>query len=211
MPLPLTLGLPNFGSLDELIVWGGYAVLFIIIFAETGLFVGFLLPGDSLIITAGLVAASGKLDLLTVILVMTAAAILGDATGYAIGKGLGVSLFRKKDSIFFRRDYLLKAQTFYSKHGGKTIFFARFVPLVRSFATTVAGAAAMPFASFLFFSVTGAVCWVVSFALLGYFLGALFPELTAYINAIIAVGVVLIASNIVYRIFAAKKNINPSK
>ncbi len=112
----------NIHSLEELILWGGYLLLFIIIFSETGLFAGFFLPGDSLLITAGLIAASGSLDIFMVIAVLTCGAVLGDATGYFIGKKLKNSIFAKKNSRFFHREHLLKTEAFYKKHGSKTIF-----------------------------------------------------------------------------------------
>ncbi len=193
-----------FGSLDDLIRWGGYALLFFIIFADTGLFFGFLLPGDALILTAGLVAATGKLDIVQANLVMILAAILGDSTGYFIGKHFGRKLFEKEDSLFFKRAYLLQAQAFYDKHGGKTIFFARYFPVVRNFATTVAGIAEMPYPRFIIFSVSGATIWILSFSLLGYFVVKQFPELEEYINKGIAVFLVVIISTILFNLLKSR-------
>ncbi|MDX2128153.1 MAG: VTT domain-containing protein [Chloroherpetonaceae bacterium] len=187
-------------TLDDLILWGGYGILFLIVFAETGLFVGFLLPGDSLLITAGLIAATGKLSFTGVCAVMITASILGDITGYFIGKHLGKPLFEKQNTLFFRQDYLLRTQAFYEKHGGKTIFFARFVPVIRSFATTVAGIASMPFPVFIFFSVSGAICWILFFTSLGYYLGASFPQLVECLNLIILVIVGLIVISTIVRV-----------
>jgi len=194
----------TFGSLDELIQWGGYALLFFIIFADTGLFFGFLLPGDALILTAGLVAATGKLDITTVILVMISAAILGDSTGYLIGKHFGRRLFEKEDSLFFKREYLLKAQAFYDKHGGKAIFLARYFPVVRNFATTVAGIAEMPYRRFIFFSISGATVWILSFSLLGYFVVKQFPELEDYINKGIAILLAVIIGTILFNLLKSR-------
>ncbi len=199
MPETLTIG-----SLDEMIRWGGYALLFFIIFADTGLFFGFLLPGDALILTAGLVAATGKLDIVHVNLVMILAAILGDSTGYLIGKKFGRKLFEKEDSLFFKRAYLLQAQAFYDKHGGKTIFFARYFPVVRNFATTVAGIAEMPYSRFIMFSVSGATIWILSFSLLGYFVVKQFPELEDYINKGIAVFLIIIISTILFNLLKSR-------
>ncbi|MFN3344866.1 MAG: DedA family protein [Chloroherpetonaceae bacterium] len=199
--MPETL---TFGSLDEMIRWGGYALLFFIIFADTGLFFGFLLPGDALILTAGLVAATGKLDIVQVNLVMILAAILGDSTGYLIGKHFGRKLFAKEDSLFFKRAYLLQAQAFYDKHGGKAVFLARYFPIVRNFATTVAGIANMPYHRFIFFSVSGAIVWILSFSLLGYFVVKQFPELEAYINKGIAVILVVIIGTILFNLFKSR-------
>jgi membrane-associated protein len=194
----------NAHSLDDLIRWGGYALLFFIIFADTGLFFGFLLPGDALILTAGLVSATGKLDIVQANLVMILAAILGDSTGYLIGKKFGQHLFQKEDSLFFKRAYLLQAQAFYNKHGGKTIFFARYFPVVRNFATTVAGIAEMPYLRFMLFSISGATIWILSFSLLGYFVVKQFPELEDYINKGVVVFLVLIISTILFNLLKAR-------
>ncbi len=194
----------TFGSLDEMIRWGGYALLFFIIFADTGLFFGFLLPGDALILTAGLVAATGKLDIVQINLVMILAAILGDSTGYFIGKHFGRKLFEREESLFFKRAYLLQAQAFYDKHGGKAVFLARYFPVVRNFATTVAGIANMPYPRFIFFSISGAVVWIVSFSLLGYFVVKQFPELEAYINKGIAVLLVVIIGTILFNLLKSR-------
>lgn len=194
----------NAHSLDDLIRWGGYALLFFIIFADTGLFFGFLFPGDALILTAGLVSATGKLDIVQANLVMILAAILGDSTGYLIGKKFGQHLFKKEDSLFFKRAYLLQAQAFYNKHGGKTIFLARYFPVVRNFATTVAGIAEMPYLRFMLFSISGATIWILSFSLLGYFVVKQFPELEDYINKGVAVFLVVIISTILFNLLKAR-------
>ena len=170
-------------ELKELIRWGGFAILFAIIFAETGLLVGFFLPGDSLLFTAGALVGSGLLsapsplaqDPLTGIvalnLTLMAAAIIGDTVGYWFGRKTGPRLFGRPDSRFFKREHLVKTQQFYEKHGGKTIILARWVPFARTFAPIVAGAAEMPYSLFMTFNVVGGVTWVLSCTLLGYFLG----------------------------------------
>lgn len=199
----LTEFFSKLGALDDLVRWGGYTALFLIIFAETGLFFGFFLPGDALLITAGLVAAKpdSGIEFITANLVMIAGAILGDSTGYFIGKRVGNSLFNKPDSTFFRRDYLLTTQAYYEKHGGKTVFFGRFLPVIRSFVTTVAGVAGMPYYTFLLFSITGATVWMLTFTLLGYTVGSVFPELHDYINAVILVFLILIPLSFVYQLW----------
>lgn len=182
-------------TLEELIIWGGYALLFAIVFAETGLFAGFFLPGDSLLITAGLISASGNLDLPLVIATLCFGAIMGDSTGYFIGSQLQRALFDKKETRFFRKEYLEKTEKFYEKHGSKAVFLARFVPVVRSFSATLAGVAKMPYPVFLFYSVSGSIVWVVSFTLTGYFLATLFPDLVDLLHYIIAAGIVIIIVN----------------
>lgn len=149
----------------------GYVALFLIIFAETGLLFGFFLPGDSLLFVAGAFAAAGKFNIALLIPLLIVAAILGDATGYFLGRKLGPTLFKREDSRFFKRAHLQKTQEFYDKHGAKTIVLARFVPIVRTFAPTVAGAAQMPYATFAKFNILGGIGWVTSMTLAGFFLG----------------------------------------
>jgi membrane-associated protein len=138
-------------DLPALVQWAGYVGLTIIIFAETGLLVGFFLPGDSLLVTAGLLAADPAfgLNVWLLGLILTVAAIVGDTVGYHVGKATGPRIFTRENSLFFHKDHLLKAQAFYEKHGGKTIIIARFMPIVRTFAPVVAGVGQMRYASFL--------------------------------------------------------------
>ena len=151
---------------DELIRWGGYTVLLVIIFAETGLLVGFFLPGDSLLVTAGLVASGGGgLDIKLLIVLLSIAAILGDSTGYAIGAFLGPRLFSREDSRLFHKDHVRRTHRFYEKYGAKTIVIARFVPIIRTFAPTVAGVGKMRYRTFLAFNVVGGIGWVTSMTL----------------------------------------------
>ncbi len=179
-------------DLEGLIRTVGYIGLFAIIFAETGLFIGFLLPGDSLLITAGLIAQRGELDIVTLIIVLLVAAISGDATGYWIGYRAGARLFQREDSRFFKKKHLERAEEFYEKHGGKTIVLARFVPFVRTFAPSVAGAARMPYKTFAFYNVVGGVIWVLSMTLAGYVVGQAIPNVDLLLLPIIG-GVVLIS------------------
>jgi membrane-associated protein len=151
--------------------WYGYAALFAIVFAETGLLVGFFLPGDSLLFTVGVVSGAGQLDLLTVNLVLMAAAMLGDSTGYLLGRQTGPRIFRRKDSRLFKQEYVTRTHAFYEKYGGKTIVFARFVPIVRTFAAFVAGVGKMPYLKFLPYSVLGGIGWIFLMTTLGYQLG----------------------------------------
>lgn len=149
----------------------GYAGLFAIIFAETGLLIGFFLPGDSLLMAVGLVASRGVLSIEVLIPLLIVAALVGDATGYAIGRQAGPRLFARADSRFFSQKRLLQAKSFYDQHGGKTIVLARFLAFARTFAPPVAGAVGMPYGSFTFYNVVGGVAWVTSMLLLGYWLG----------------------------------------
>jgi len=161
-------------GLKSLIAWGGIPVMAAIVFAETGLLIGFFLPGDSLLFVAGFLASPAgghALPIVSVILVLTVAAIVGDTVGYWIGKKAGPAIFNRPQSRFFRRDHLLRAHAFYEKHGGKTIVLARFIPILRTFAPVVAGAGAMDYRRFVFFNVFGGIGWVVSMTLMGYFLG----------------------------------------
>ena len=157
------------------ISWGIYALLFAIIFSETGLLIGFFLPGDSLLFVAGAVAAM-RPDLINaplLMLLLCVAAITGDATGYLIGRRSGPKLFARPDSRFFKREHLTKTQDFYDKHGPKTIVLARFMPIIRTFAPMVAGVAGMEYRKFVLFNIAGGIGWIVSMVLAGYFLGSI--------------------------------------
>jgi membrane-associated protein len=179
--------LPQLPSLEEIVIWGGYIGLFAIIFSETGLFVGFFLPGDSLLVTAGLFAARGELNIAILCPLLLTAAILGNATGYLIGLRAGHALFNRPQSRFFRRDHLLKTKQFYEKYGGVTIILAQFMPFARTFAPVVAGIAEMPYRRFAVFNVVGAICWILGMLLLGYFLGRSIPGIQNKIEYVIAV------------------------
>ena len=176
---------------DALIRWGGYTVLLAIVFAETGLLAGFFLPGDSLLVTAGLLAAGGVLNVWWLIAALSIAAIVGDSTGYAIGYHLGPRLFTRDDSLFCKKAHLLRTQRFYEKYGAKTIVLARFVPIVRTFAPTVAGMGRMRYRTFLAFNVLGGIGWVTSMLLAGYFLGRSIPNIEKQVHWVIAIVIVL--------------------
>lgn len=175
----------NLNNIEGLIRWGGYAVLAVIIFSETGLLVGFFLPGDSLLVTAGLLASRGYLNIFELLGLLSLMAIAGDAVGYNIGKVTGPRIFTKDKSFLFAKDHLLKAQAFYEKHGGKTIFLARFMPFIRTFAPVVAGVGKMPYRRFAAYNIAGGILWVCSMTLLGYFLGRFIPHIDRYIDWII--------------------------
>jgi membrane-associated protein len=177
---------------DELIRWGGYAVLIAIVFAETGLLAGFFLPGDSLLVTAGLVAAGGtSINIWMLIVLLGAAAIAGDSAGYAIGYHLGPKIFNREDSRLFHKDHLVRTQRFYETYGAKTIIIARFVPIVRTFAPTVAGVGKMRYRTFLMFNVVGGIGWVASMTLAGYLLGRAIPDIERHLHWVIGIVIVL--------------------
>ena len=191
-------------ALDDLIRWGGYAVLVAIVFAETGLLVGFFLPGDSLLITAGLVAGTGGLNIWWLNVLLIAAAIVGDSVGYAIGFRAGPRLFTREDSLLFHRRHLIRTREFYERYGGKTIVLARFIPIIRTFAPVVAGVGQMAYRRFLFFNVFGGIGWVASLTWAGYLLGQTVPNITQHVHVIVAIVVVLSVLPIVAEIVKAR-------
>ena len=180
-------------DLPALVQWAGYVGLTLIIFAETGLLVGFFLPGDSLLVTAGLLAADPAfgLNVWLLGLILTIAAVVGDTVGYHVGKATGPRIFTRENSLFFHKDHLLKAQAFYEKHGGKTIIIARFMPIVRTFAPVVAGVARMRYASFLAYNVVGGVLWIWSMLITGYVLAKTVPGVAKHVEKVILVVVFL--------------------
>lgn len=178
-------------DVESLVRVGGLAALTAIVFTETGLFVGFFLPGDSLLVTAGIFAAKGDLDLWTLNTVLSLAAILGDTTGYVIGFKTGPMIFRREDSLFFHRKHLLTAKQFYDQYGGFTIFIARFIPILRTFAPVVAGVGKMQYSRFIAYNVFGGIFWVFSMTFAGYFLGRMVPNIQGQIHIVIAVVIFL--------------------
>lgn len=178
-------------SLDDLVKWGGYVALTAIVFVETGLLIGFFLPGDSLLITAGLVAAAGHLDIWRINLLLSLAAVLGDSTGYAIGRRLGPRLFTRPQSLLFNPRHVERTRAFYARHGAKTIVIARFVPIVRTFAPVVAGVGQMEYRQFFFYNVAGGVGWVTSMTWAGYLLGQTIPNVAERIHIVVGVVIVL--------------------
>ncbi|MBW4698713.1 MAG: VTT domain-containing protein [Aphanocapsa lilacina HA4352-LM1] len=180
------------GNFEELIRAGGYVALTAIIFVETGLLIGFFLPGDSLLVAAGvLIAATGLLNIWVLAALLCTAAIVGDTVGYWIGAKAGPRLFSREKSLFFAKDHLIKAERFYTKYGAKTILLARWVPIVRTFAPVVAGAARMHYPTFLLFNVVGGVTWIGSLLIGSYFLGQLIPDLEKNVHIAVAVVVLL--------------------
>lgn len=169
----------------------GYLGLFGIIFAESGLFLGFFLPGDSLIFTAGFLASQGFLNVWVLTVITFSAAILGDSFGYAMGKKFGPKIFNKQDSFLFHRDHLEKARIFYEKYGGKTIVLARFLPVIRTFVPILAGVGNMEYKSFVFFNILGAIIWAIGMTWLGYFFGNTVPNADQYIVPIVIAIIIL--------------------
>jgi membrane-associated protein len=178
-------------ALYELVRWGGYVALVAIVFTETGLLVGFFLPGDSLLITAGLVAAAGGLDIWLLNGLLIVAAIVGDSVGYAIGYRAGPRIFTREDSRWFNRRHLVRTREFYERHGGKTIVLARFIPIIRTFAPVVAGVGRMEYRRFLAYNVLGGIGWVSSLTWAGYLLGRTIPDIGRYIHIVIGIVVVV--------------------
>lgn len=206
--------------LKNLIMWGGYIGLFIIVYSETGLLLGFFLPGDSLLVTAGLLAATPVspttpdihyLNIVYLILLLVPASILGDNTGYLIGYKAGPKLFTKEQSLLFRKDYLIKTHEFYEKYGGIAIILAKFIPIVRTFVATVAGIGQMSYWKFFRFNMIGALTWIPSMTLLGYFLGRSIPNIDRHIEKVIVIIVFLSLLPIIIKFIKhklSKKKVN---
>ncbi len=178
-------------DVKSLVMWAGYVGLFAIIFAETGLLVGFFFPGDSLLVSAGLFASTGDLNIFFLNLLLIPAAILGNSAGYWIGYKSGPRLFRREQSLLFRKDYLIKTKEFYDKHGGSTIIITRFMPFFRTFAPIVAGLGQMKYSRFLNYNIISAVLWILSMTLIGFFLGRSIPNVDQHIEKVIVIIVFL--------------------
>jgi membrane-associated protein len=179
-------------ALDKIVLGGGYLAIGLTIFAESGLLIGFFLPGDTLLFGAGILAAQGVFNLPLLISVIVASAIIGDNVGYSIGRRFGPRLFKKQDGAIFKQEYLQRAEAFYEKHGGKTIIMARFVPIVRTFAPMVAGASKMPRGKFLTYNIVGGLLWGVTLPLVGYYIGSKIPWIEHYIEPVI-LGVIILS------------------
>ncbi len=179
-------------SPEHIIQSGGLILVAAIVFAESGLLVGFFLPGDTLLFAVGLAASLGQLPLVLTIAILSAAAVIGDNVGYSIGRRMGPRLFKKKDSLFFQHEHIERAERFYEKHGGKTIIMARFTPVVRTFAPVVAGIGKMDRKRFMGFNIVGGVLWCTTMVLLGYYLGSKIPHLDKYIEWVL-LGVVVLS------------------
>jgi membrane-associated protein len=192
-------------DVHTLIESGGILLITAIIFAESGLLIGFFLPGDTLLFTAGFFAAQGKISLPWLLLLVLIAAVAGYECGYLIGKRFGKRLFRKKDGLIFRQEYLLKSEAFYKKHGGKTVMLSRFVPIVRTFAPIVAGIGNMPQRKFTLYNILGGAVWTVGVTLLGYWLGSKIPDIDKYLLPIILAAMIISFGPTLYHLFKDPK------
>ena len=174
-----------FGDLDTLLKTVGLLGIFGIVFAESGLLIGIILPGDSLLVTAGFLASQEYFNILLLIIAAFAGAVLGDSFGYAFGKKVGPAIFTREDSLLFHKDHLMRAERFYERFGGLTLVWARFLPVIRTFAPILAGVGKMRYGTFLFFNAAGGLLWAVGLPLAGFFLGKLIPGVERYIAYII--------------------------
>jgi len=181
----------NVYDVRSLVMWAGYFGMVVIIFAETGLLVGFFLPGDSLLVTAGLFAATSDLNIFYLNLLLIPAAIMGNVAGYWIGYKSGPKLFKREQSLLFRKDYLIKTKLFYEKHGAPTIILTRFIPFLRTFAPIVAGIGQMKYSRFIYYNIFSGILWVLSMTLIGYFLGRSIPNVDKHIEWVIAIVIFL--------------------
>jgi membrane-associated protein len=186
-------------DVTHLVQTGGLLLIALIIFAESGMMVGFLFPGDTLLFSAGILAASDKLPIVLTLVVIAAAAILGDNIGYLIGRHLGRRLF-KKDSLVFRHDYIMRAEKFYEKYGSKTMLVAHFVPIVRTFAPVTAGAGKMNHKQFIIFDAIGDIAWALAVTLLGYFVGSRIPGIEKYIEPVLIIVVLAFLAPTLYHV-----------
>lgn len=185
---------------ESIILYGGLYLLLFIVFAETGLFVGFFLPGDSLLFTAGLFCSTGiiKVHPAMLVLLIITAAVAGNMVGYGFGKKVGPLLFKRKSGILFRQEHLVAAHQFYLKHGKKTIILSRFLPIVRTFAPIVAGIVRLDYYKFFLYSLAGAFLWVCSLVLTGYFMGEYVPGTKDYLGYIVIFLIVITSIPFIY-------------
>src|SRR5580700_4402507 len=176
---------------DVITGWAGYALIAGVVFAETGLLVGLFFPGDSLLFTVGVVAGAGDIDIVRICVLVTIMSILGDQSGYFLGRRTGPAIFRRPDSVLFKQEYVARTQAFYEKHGGKTLVYAKFVPIVRTFAPFMAGVGRMKYSRFLSFNIFGGIGWVLSMTLAGYNLGGV-PVIRKNFEKVV-IGIVLVS------------------
>lgn len=192
-------------NVTHLIQTGGLLLIALIIFGESGMMIGFFFPGDTLLFSAGILAATGKLGIIPTLIVIAVAAILGDNTGYHIGSKLGRRLFNKPDSIVFRKEYIDRAEVFYEKHGSKAMLVAHFIPVIRAFAPVTAGAAKMPYLRFVLFDAIGDIAWALAITLLGFFVGSRIPGIEKLIDPLLVAVVVIFLAPTLWHIFRDPK------
>lgn len=192
-------------DVTHIIQAGGLLLIAAIIFAESGMMVGFFFPGDTLLFSAGILAASGKLSIVSVIIVIAIAAIVGDNTGYQIGKSLGRRLFRKPDSAIFRKQYIERAEKFYETYGSKTMLLAHFVPVVRSFVPVTAGAGNMDRKLYILFDAIGDVAWTLVITLLGFYAGKKIPGIEKYVEPVLIIIIIIFLAPTLYHVFKDPK------
>lgn len=191
-------------SPETIVEGGGLVVITLVVFAETGLLVGFFLPGDTLLVAAGIFAAQGSLPLEALLLCLAAAAILGYQLGYAIGNYTGPRLFHRKDGVLFKEDYVAKTQDFFNRHGGKTVLLARFVPVVRTIVPLVAGVGKMGKRKFMAYNIAGGILWTFGLTLAAYWLGRRIPDLDKFLLPMLALAVILTTGPVVFQIVRSK-------
>ena len=198
---------------ESIIYYGGIYLLLLVVFAETGLFMGFFLPGDSLLFTAGLFCSTGvlRMHILTLVGLIIVAAVVGNMVGFAFGKKVGPLLFRRKSGILFRQEHLVAAHQFYTKHGKKTIILSRFLPIVRTFAPIVAGIVKLDYIKFLMYSLVGAFLWVNTLVLTGYFMGKYIPETKEYLGYIVVFLIVITSIPFIYNSLKKRFGKTPSE
>ena len=187
-------------NVTHLIEVGGLLTLFAIIFMESGMMVGFFFPGDTLLFSAGILAASGRLPIIEVVLVVACAAILGDNVGYQIGRHVGRKLFLGKDNFIFRKSHIERAEQFFAKYGSKTMLVAHFIPVVRTFAPVTAGAGNMPVAAFMLYDAIGDTAWALLVTLAGYFIGSRIPGIENYIEPVLLMIVIIFLAPTIYHL-----------
>lgn len=190
-------------SVTDIVQSGGVLLIAAIIFGESGMFIGFFFPGDTLLLTAGVFAAQGKLSLISVIVAVAIAAIAGDNTGYHIGKRYGRRLFRKPDGLIFRQEYVQRAEKFYERFGSRTMLIAHFVPVVRTFVPPVAGVARMDYPKFVLFDAIGDTAWTIVMVMAGYWFGRRIPNIDHYFMLAIAAVVIITLGPTFYHIAKA--------
>jgi membrane-associated protein len=192
-------------DVTHLIQAGGLFLIGLVIFGESGMMIGFFFPGDTLLFSAGILAATGKLGIVPALAVIAAAAILGDNTGYHIGSKLGRRLFNKPDGAVFRKEHINRAEAFYEKHGSKTMLVAHFIPVVRAFVPVTAGAAKMPYGQFVIFDAIGDIAWTLTITLLGYFVGSRIPGIEKIIDPLLVCVVIIFLTPTVWHVLRDPK------